>query len=199
LIGNLYRYLKHFFYNPLYRKYKINYLQARKRNMKVLFATKTLSLLTSLQTGVKTMESAQLILTYLFDIVFYGFSTLFIFDFLWGLNALIERLHQAQKEVLPVPAIVSKASKKNAQMQPTTETQAEKLTFNQVCVEFAEKGLALERYRSGHYCYRVVFGCESPPRFKRLQDALDWLAASTTKKSQSEAENLTTSCGVKLC
>jgi hypothetical protein len=158
------------------------------------------------------MELAQLILAYLFDVMFYGFSTLFIFDFLWGLNELIqkefevpaiqstqsvrlrsipinsmltdpwdlplERSHQAQQEVLPVPVIVSKVSKKNAQMQPTTETQAEKLTFNQVCVEFAEEGLAFERYRSGHYCYRVVFGHNSPCRFKTLQEAVDWLAVS---------------------
>jgi hypothetical protein len=40
--------------------------------------------------GVKTMESAQLILAYLFNLVWYGFSTLFIFDFLWGLSLLVQ-------------------------------------------------------------------------------------------------------------
>jgi hypothetical protein len=187
--------------------------------IRLSIATEVFDLLHKFTTGLKTMELAQLILTYLFDFVFYGFSTLFIFDFLWGLNALIqkefetpaiqsiqsipissmladpwdlplERSHQAQKEVLPVPVVVSKAFKKDAQMQPTAETQAEKLTFNQVCVEFAKRGLALERHRSGHYCYRVVFGCESPPRFKRLQEALDWLAATAANKSQSEGKAL---------
>jgi hypothetical protein len=220
LIGNFCRYLKHFFQIRLYRKYKINYLQIRAGSQRLSIATEVFDLLHKFTTGLKTMELAQLILAYLFDVVFYGFSTLFIFDFLWGLNALIqkefetpviqstqsiqlqsipinsmladpwdlplERSHQAQKEVLPVPAIVSKASKKNAQMQPTAEAQAEKLTFEQVCIEFAEKGLALERHRSGHYCYRVVFGCESPPRFKRLQEALDWLSVSFADKSQPE-------------
>jgi hypothetical protein len=121
------------------------------------------------------MESAQLVLTYLFDVVFYGFSTLFIFDFLWGLSSLINEI-----ETLPPvqPTLVEKEKK--------TVKPGERLSFEDVCIEFAKKGLALERHRSGHYCYRVVFGCDSPPRFKRLQDALNWLTASTANKSQPE-------------
>jgi hypothetical protein len=237
------------------------------------------------------MESAQLILDFSLYIVWYGFFTLFIFDFLVGLlvlaqqtfeapavqsiqtssqsalpvfDELVENLSTASiipltnsdevtiqylqmvgadiddfesiaearkfldehapwaieelpvqsepqliesevRSILPVPdpwfdlseelclvetkaqPIAPKATKKGtnkrkqfteANPSPSTELQVTKLTFNQVCIEFAEIGLALERYRSGHYCYRVVFGHNSPCRFKTLQEAVDWLAVS---------------------
>lgn len=237
------------------------------------------------------MESAQLILNFSLYIVWYGFFTLFIFDFLLGLLVLVQQTFEAPvvqsiqtssqsalpvfdelvenlptvsiipftnsdevtiqylemvsaniddfesiaeaskfldefapwtieelstqpkqqliesevRSILPVPnpwfdpceelclvemkaqPIAPKATKKgtNRRKQFTeanpslsTELQVTKLTFNQVCIEFAEIGLALERHRSGHYCYRVVFGHNSPCRFKTLQEAVDWLAVS---------------------
>jgi hypothetical protein len=122
-----------------------------------------------------SIETMQLILTYLFDIVFYGFSTLFIFDFLWGLSILI---NENELETLPP---VATATVENKPLPPV-----EKLKFQDVCIEFAKEGMMLERHRSGHYCYRVVFGCDDFPRFKRLQEALDWVNARVAAKSQPE-------------
>jgi len=58
----------------------------------------------------------------------------------------------------------------------TSEAIPPRLTFTEVCIEFANQGMALEKYRSGHYCYRIIFGYHSPCRFKTLQEARDWLA-----------------------
>ncbi len=85
---------------------------------------------------------------------------------------------------LQLTAPISKAVKKNRNKRK--QSKEVKLSFNQVCVEFAEIGLALERFRTGHYCYRVVFGCDSHCRFKTLQEALDWLAVK--KQSMQDAQ-----------
>ncbi len=58
----------------------------------------------------------------------------------------------------------------------TSEPAHPRLTFTEVCIEFANQGIALEKYRSGHYCYRIIFGYHSLCRFKTLQEARDWLA-----------------------
>ena len=198
------------------------------------------------------MQSAQLILTYTFDILFYGFSALFIFDFLVGLFELMQKqevesfttqtvqpqtadeeyseasiipltnsdeatiqylemtgcdindfesIAQArrfldeyvpwtmemetpptqaveQQSTLPIPdpwlESIADSPLVEAKLSPVTQ----KLTFKEVCIEFANQGLALERYRSGHYCYRIIFGCDYPYRFKTLQEAMDWLAVN---------------------
>jgi hypothetical protein len=122
-----------------------------------------------------SIETMQLIVTYLFDFVFYGFSTLFIFDFLLGLSTFVST---EEIETLPLP---EPAAVENKSLPPV-----EKLKFQDVCVEFAKEGMMLERHRSGHYCYRVVFGCDGFPRFKRLQEALDWVNARVAAKSKPE-------------
>lgn len=214
------------------------------------------------------MQSLELVLDFSLYIIWYGFFTLFIFDFLLGLFALIkqsfatpsiqliqsikpvnsqlmlpvpdpwtlpmeelELLHQVERcelpaiellpalkllasnkteiskcqketakshtkatkpklEVLTQPITTSKAVKKDTgkqstgakptqtKLSPIDELQVTKFSFNQVCIEFAQVGLAFERFRTGHYCYRVVFGYKSPTRFKTLQEAMDWLAVN---------------------
>jgi hypothetical protein len=226
--------------------------------------------------GIKTMQSIELVLDYSLYIIWYGFFTLFIFDFLIGLFALIKKtfttpsiqlispinpqstqlqitgeaedreLLQAEASIVPKskadeatiqylemtgcdindfdsiaqgrqfldkyapwtiemetppvqgieqqsifpipdPWFETVADLSPAEVKPSPDTQ--KLTFNQVCIEFAQVGLALERHRSGHYCYRVVFGCNSSSRFKTLQEALDWLAVSkqSTQSDQTKS------------
>jgi hypothetical protein len=111
-------------------------------------------------------------------------------------NKSRSRARVTQFEVLTQPASFSKAVRKNTSKERVKSTeakaslvddelQATKLSFNQVCMEFAEIGLAFERYRSGHYCYRVVFGCDCRCRFKTLQEAMDWLAVR--KQSEQSA------------
>jgi hypothetical protein len=135
------------------------------------------------------MQSIQLMLNFSIYVVWYGFFSLVIFDCLIGLPNLMKQSF----EPLPVQSIQPvnpqlmlptepKATKTERRKQSiglnpssSTELQVTKLTFAQVCIEFATVGLALERYRSGHYCYRVVFGYDSPCRFKTLQEAMDWL------------------------
>jgi hypothetical protein len=108
----------------------------------------------------------------------------------WSMETETPPIQAAEQQTaLPVPdpwlepiadlSLVVEAEAE-AELKPSSATQ--KLTFNQVCIEFANQGLALERYRSGHHCYRVVFGCNSstPCRFKTLQEALDWLTAGGT-------------------
>jgi hypothetical protein len=170
------------------------------------------------------MSSTQSILTYTFDIFFYFFSILFIFQFLLGLllpateEAEIKPLLQptlenvteslAQPVVMSVPNSDEEATLQYLEMvgadiddfesieearkfldenaswtieTPTeSKLQVNKLTFEQVHVDFATKGFNFERARSGHNRYRVIsFG--NPPnshRFKTLQEAMDWLAVS---------------------
>lgn len=67
------------------------------------------------------------------------------------------------------------AKKDTRKQSPRAE---EKLTFESVCADFAKQGLTLQRYSGGRYKYRLANSHGSPCRFKKLQDALDWLAAS---------------------
>lgn len=191
------------------------------------------------------MELAQSILTSAIYVIWYGFSTIFIFDFLIGLPALMqqaalkcriesiqavdqeqsvsenpsqelnstsispisnadeatlqylemvgadtndfETIAQARQfldehapwtiEIVPAQSgqLVSNTGS-SISAQPITEPQ-EKLTCVQVKTEFAKLGWVFEKYRTGHYRYRVkVNGIYQ--RFQTLQDALDWLEVS---------------------
>lgn len=55
----------------------------------------------------------------------------------------------------------------------TSEPSATRLTFKKVCADFANKGFTLNKFPSSRYRYRV----EGLPdcRFKKLEQAMDWL------------------------
>jgi hypothetical protein len=65
------------------------------------------------------MESVQTFLTYLFNIVWYGFFTLFIFDFLIGLPAFMREVEL-------------KKSRERAAMQTSVKTDSSKLPDTQI-------------------------------------------------------------------
>ena len=58
----------------------------------------------------------------------------------------------------------------------------DRLTFEQVCADFAKDGFKLERYRSGRHKYRVTMSGGSPFQFKKLQEALNWLTSEQVLK-----------------
>ncbi len=93
----------------------------------------------------------------------------------------LQQVQECECKPLKIEPCHKQAAGKNLNLVnelQVSELQSVKLTFKQVCIEFAQAGLALERYRSGHYCYRIIFGHDSPCRFKTLQEALDWLAVN---------------------
>jgi hypothetical protein len=55
----------------------------------------------------------------------------------------------------------------------TSEPSATRLTFKKVCADFANKGFILNRFPSSRYRYRV--GGLPHCRFKKLEQAIDWL------------------------
>lgn len=59
----------------------------------------------------------------------------------------------------------------------STNAVQDKLTCQQVQIEFAKLGWRFEKYRTGHNRYRVTID-GLYHRFKTLQDALDWLEVS---------------------
>jgi hypothetical protein len=59
--------------------------------------------------------------------------------------------------------------------EATSEPSATRLTFKKVCADFENKGFTLNKFPSSRYRYRV----EGLPncRFKKLEQAIDWLDA----------------------
>lgn len=55
----------------------------------------------------------------------------------------------------------------------TSEPSATRLTFKKVCADFANKGFTLNKFPSSRYRYRV--GGLPDCRFKKLEQAMDWL------------------------
>ena len=125
------------------------------------------------------------------EILLFGFPLFVLFDFIRVLPKIMRASLQPIEiqTVLPdpwdlaveepLPDKHSKAAKViplPKEMEPKVIRQAqttERLTFQKVCTKFADKGFSLNKFPSSRYRYRVA---DLPNcRFKKLEQAIDWL------------------------
>jgi hypothetical protein len=132
------------------------------------------------------MESAQTFLTYLFNIVWYGFFTLFIFDFLIGLPAFMREAEL-------------KKSKERAVMQTSVKTDSSKLPDTQI-TSISNSDEATMQYLEMTGCDIEDFGSISEAR-EFLDENAAWTIETAPVQSKLSFELVRTEftqCGWTL-